>query len=188
MLRAWYDGMLNWLRSLFFKQEMELTLVGLQNAGKTTLVNVLATGSYVEDMIPTVGFNLRKITKGKVQIKMWDLGGQPRFRGMWERYCRGVNAIVYVVDSSNHEDINVARDELHDLLSKPSLENIPLLVLGSKNDLPDCLSAEALIDAMNLKAVTGREVCCYSISAKNEVNIDITLDWLTKHSNNGGRT
>ena len=45
-------------------------------------------------MIPTVGFNMRKVTKGKVTIKLWDLGGQPRFRSMWERYCRGVNAIV----------------------------------------------------------------------------------------------
>ena len=47
-------------------------------------------------MIPTVGFNMRKVTKGKVTIKLWDLGGQPRFRSMWERYCRGVNAIMYV--------------------------------------------------------------------------------------------
>lgn len=48
-------------------------------------------------MIPTVGFNMKKVTKGNVTIKLWDIGGQPRFRGMWERYCRGVNAIVYVL-------------------------------------------------------------------------------------------
>ena len=48
-------------------------------------------------MIPTVGFNMRKITKGNVIIKLWDIGGQPRFRFMWERYSRGVNAIVYMV-------------------------------------------------------------------------------------------
>jgi len=47
-------------------------------------------------MIPTVGFNMRKVTKGNVTMKLWDIGGQPRFRSMWERYCRGVNAIVYV--------------------------------------------------------------------------------------------
>jgi hypothetical protein len=46
-------------------------------------------------MIPTVGFNMKKVTKGNVTIKLWDIGGQPRFRSMWERYCRGVNAIVY---------------------------------------------------------------------------------------------
>lgn len=51
-------------------------------------------------MIPTVGFNMKKVTKGNVTIKLWDIGGQPRFRSMWERYCRGVNAIVYVSSSS----------------------------------------------------------------------------------------
>lgn len=96
---------------------MELTLVGLQNSGKTTLVNVIAvsyylfhlmygswweltpscvyqSGQFLEDSIPTVGFNMRKVTKGNVTMKLWDIGGQPRFRSMWERYCRGVNAIV----------------------------------------------------------------------------------------------
>jgi len=48
-------------------------------------------------MIPTVGFNMRKVTKGNVTIKIWDLGGQRRFRTMWERYCRGVSAIVYIL-------------------------------------------------------------------------------------------
>lgn len=87
---------------------MELTLVGLQNAGKTTLVNTISvsvTHSWIfisctqygkcnEDTIPTVGFNMRKVSKGNVSIKLWDIGGQPKFRGMWERYCRGVSAIV----------------------------------------------------------------------------------------------
>ena len=40
---------------------------------------------------------MRKVTKGNVTIKLWDLGGQPRFRSMWERYCRAVSAIVYAV-------------------------------------------------------------------------------------------
>merc|ERR1739841_142680 len=131
-----FTAFLDWLRSLFFKQEMELSLIGLQNAGKTSLVNVVATGGFSEDMIPTVGFNMRKVTKGKVTIKLWDLGGQPRFRSMWERYCRGVSAIVYVVDAADAENIPTAKTELQELLSKPALEGIPTLVLGNKNDLP----------------------------------------------------
>ena len=55
---------------------MELSLIGLQAAGKTSLVNVIATGSFQDNMIPTVGFNMRKVTKGSVVIKLWDLGGQ----------------------------------------------------------------------------------------------------------------
>jgi ADP-ribosylation factor-like protein 8 len=124
-----FGGLVEWLlekiRSLFFQQEMELTLVGLQNAGKSTLVNVIANGSFSEDLIPTVGFNMRKVTKGKVTIKLWDLGGQPRFRSMWERYCRGVQAIVYVVDSADADNIATAKSELHELLSKPALQGIP---------------------------------------------------------------
>jgi GTPase SAR1 family protein len=57
---------------------MELTLVGLQHAGKTTFVNVIASGAFNEDMIPTVGFNMRKITKGSVTIKLWDIGEQKK--------------------------------------------------------------------------------------------------------------
>jgi ADP-ribosylation factor-like protein 8 len=97
------------------------------------------------------------------------------------------------------------------LISKPQLANIPLLVLGTKNDLPDAIGVDELIARMfvvlnhfphivdtkltlkirpkkknnrrrELNSITGREVCCYSISAKNNVNIDITLDWLIKHA------
>lgn len=171
-------------------------------------------------MIPTVGFNMRKVTKGKVRtplppegprprapavralrseaharpgapavlpvaqvtIKLWDLGGQPRFRSMWERYCRGVSAIVYVVDAADGPNMPAARSELHDLVSKPALASIPLLVLGNKNDLPGALSSDELIEALGLRQVGGREVCCYSISAKNHVNIDLTIEWLIKYS------
>ncbi|XP_076938098.1 ADP-ribosylation factor-like protein 8c [Bidens hawaiensis] len=177
-----WESFLNWLRSLFFKQEMELSLVGLQDAGKTSLVNSIATGGYSEDMIPTVGFNMRKVTKGKVTIKLWDLGGQRRFRSMWERYCRGVNAILYVVDAADWDSIPVAKSELHELLMKPSLNGIPLLVLGNKIDKSQALTKQALIDQLGLDAITGREVSCYMISCKESVNIDMVIDWLIKHS------
>ncbi|KAJ1535783.1 ADP-ribosylation factor-like protein 8B [Nowakowskiella sp. JEL0078] len=127
---------------------MELTLVGLQHSGKTTLVNVIANGQFIEDTIPTVGFNMRKVTKGSVVMKLWDLGGQARFRSMWERYCRGVNAIVFVVDSADVPKIAAAKTELHALLEKPQLANIPVLVLGNKNDLTTALSVEEIIDEL----------------------------------------
>ncbi|KAG2393853.1 hypothetical protein C9374_003617 [Naegleria lovaniensis] len=176
-------SILDWFKSLFWKQELELTLVGLQNAGKTTLVNTISFGQMNEDTIPTIGFNMRKVSKGGVEIKLWDIGGQSKFRNMWERYCRGVGAIVYVVDSASDEQtLEVAKKELHELVSKASLSTIPLLVLGNKNDLPNARSAQELIDKLDLKLITGREVSCYSISAKNSVNIDKTLQWLIKNA------
>ena len=114
-------------------------------------------------------------------MKLWDIGGQPRFRSMWERYCRGVNAIVFVVDAADHDKFEAAKTELHNLLQKPQLQHIPLLVLGNKNDLPNAYTVEEVIDKLNLKTIVNRDVACYSISAKNQVNIDITLQWLMKH-------
>ncbi|KAJ7405074.1 hypothetical protein BTVI_70350 [Pitangus sulphuratus] len=140
--------LLEWLRSLFWKEEMELTLVGLQYSGKTTLLTVLASGQFTEDMIPTVGFNMRKITKGNVTIKVWDIGGQPRFRSMWERYCRGVNAVVYMVDAADLEKVEASKNELHSLIDKPQLHGIPVLVLGNKRDLPGALDEKQLIEKL----------------------------------------
>ena len=99
-------------------------------------------------MIPTVGFNMKKVTKGNVTIKMWDIGGQTRFRSMWERYCRGVNAIVYVVDAADKYKFELSKKELNELLLKPTLSGIPLLVLGNKNDLPEAVTAEELMDTL----------------------------------------
>ncbi|MQM21745.1 hypothetical protein Taro_054790, partial [Colocasia esculenta] len=145
--RPFRDGLLGFLSQLA-SQEMELSLIGLQNAGKTSLVNAIATGGFSEDMIPTVGFNMRKVTKGNVTIKLWDLGGQRRFRTMWERYCRGVSAILYVVDAADRDSIPVSRSEFHDLLVKPSLSGIPLLVLGNKIDKSEALSKQSLVDQL----------------------------------------
>jgi|UniRef100_A0AC34GPL6 ADP-ribosylation factor-like protein 8 len=179
---AMLNRVLDWFRSLFWSEEMELTLVGLQGSGKTTFVNVIASNQFTEDMIPTVGFNMRKITKGNVTIKVWDIGGQPRFRSMWERYCRGVNAIVFMVDAADEDKLEASRNELIQLLDKPQLESIPVLVLGNKKDIPTALDEKQLIERMNLNSIQNREICCYSISCKEKMNIEITLQWLINKS------
>lgn len=76
----------------------------------------------------------------------------------------------------------MAKEELHILLEKPAMEGIPLLVLGNKSDLPEHLAVDELIEALNLKSVTHREVSCYGISAKEETNLDAVLQWLIARS------
>lgn len=176
---AFFSRFIDWISEFFWSKELEFSIIGLQNAGKTTLVGALAHGKFDEDTIPTIGFNYREIKKGKVGLKMWDLGGQPRFRESWEKYCRSADAIVYVVDAADPGSIDVARTQLHQLLSWKSLSEIPLLVLGNKNDIPKSLNEEEIIGKLDLKAVTDRRVACYSISAKNQVNLDITMKWLS---------
>ena len=198
-MAGFFTWVWDWLLWVFWATEMDVTIVGLQNAGKTSLVRVLAVSrvqvqhlyheanikqgnEFTVDTIPTVAFNKKEVKKGHVSIKCWDLGGQPRFRSMWERYCRGVNAIVFVVDAADKDAMPVAREELHALLSKDTLEAIPLLVLGNKSDLPNKLSVDELIDQLDLKSITHREISCYGISAKEETNLEAVLGWLVARS------
>ncbi|EXJ76240.1 arf/Sar family, other [Cladophialophora psammophila CBS 110553] len=181
-MAGFFTWLWDWLLWMFWATEMDVAIVGLQNAGKTSLVRVLAGNEFTVDTVPTVAFNKREVKKGHVSIKCWDLGGQPRYRSMWERYCRGVNAILFVVDATDIEAIPVAREELHNLMDKPTLNAIPLLVLGNKSDLPNKLSVDDLIDQLDLKTIVRREISCYGISAKEETNLEAVLQWLVARS------
>jgi len=105
---------------------------------------------------------------------------------MWEKYCRSVKAIIFMVDSSDLEKIGESADCLHGLFegqdSNPTLEGIPLIVLGNKNDLKNALTKEQLKVRLRLDEITDREVAVYSVSCKTQTNLDATLDWLIRKS------
>ncbi|KIM43392.1 hypothetical protein M413DRAFT_403487 [Hebeloma cylindrosporum] len=171
-----------WITGLFFSKQAEIAVVGLQASGKTSFVNVITSGQWSEDVVPTVAFNFRKVRKGNVTLRIWDVAGQPKFRSMWERYCNGVDAIVFVVDSVDHDKFNTARFELHQLLGQPALTGVPLLVLGNKNDLDGHTAVQDLIKNLQLDKISDRPVSCYSCSMKSQHNLDIVMQWLSSRS------
>ncbi|KIY44816.1 P-loop containing nucleoside triphosphate hydrolase protein [Fistulina hepatica ATCC 64428] len=178
MANVW-TSFLQWVIGLFFSKTAEIAVVGLQASGKTSFVNVIGSGQWSEDVVPTVAFNFRKLRKGNVTLKVWDVAGQPKFRNMWERYCTGVDALVFVVDSADRETHNTARFELHQLLSHFSLAGVPLLVLGNKNDIEGHATVKELIKTLQLDKISDRPVSC---SMKEQHNLDIILEWLTSKS------
>ena len=93
-------GLLSGLLDRFFTKKLEVVLVGLENSGKTTLLNVMSAGHPVETG-PTIGLNVKMVKKGGVQMKCWDIGGQAQYRSEWGRYTRGCDVIIYVVDANN---------------------------------------------------------------------------------------
>ena len=82
------------------------------------------------------------------------------------------------MDSVDISNMETARKELHSLLTFKTLAGIPLLILGNKNDLEGALTEEELIEELNLRAIHGRNIACFSISAKDMISIDITFKWL----------
>ena len=82
------------------------------------------------------------------------------------------------MDSADHEKMDTAKTELHQLLEKPQLAGIPVLVLGNKNDLPNATNETEMIERLELSTIKDREICCYSISCKDNVNIGIVVSEL----------
>ncbi|KAJ9465486.1 ADP-ribosylation factor-like protein 8 [Diplonema papillatum] len=170
------------LKDLFGgNKRIELCLVGLENSGKTTLLNILSSG-YPAETMPTVGLNVKAVKKEGVMMKVWDLGGQERFRGEWPRYTQGCDVIVFVVASNDFERIHIAKKELHKLLEDRHLHGLPLLIVLNKIDLDPHMVKEDVIKEMNLDYISENTWMITQISATQRTNITEVVDWLTKHA------
>lgn len=76
---------------IFGSKEMRLLMLGLDAAGKTTILYKLKLGQDVTT-IPTVGFNVETVTYKNVKFNVWDVGGQDKIRPLWRHYFSGMFA------------------------------------------------------------------------------------------------
>ena len=167
--------------ALFKEKEIELVVVGLENAGKTTLLTLLASGEQPSlDTLPTIGLNVVTFQKGGLTMKCWDLGGQVRYRPEWGRYAKGCNVIVFVVDSADSARFPECKQELHRLLEDPTLSKVPLLIISNKIDLTPHANENEIISALNLDYITEQPWVIFPISALKQINIEQVVEWLAK--------
>src|SRR5574343_1258217 len=103
--------------SLFGRGEIRILILGLDNAGKTTLLYKLQLNQVIET-VPTIGFNLETVTYKNLKLQVWDLGGQGTIRPYWRCYYPNTNAVIYVVDSADKERIEVAKQEMYAMLQE----------------------------------------------------------------------
>ncbi|KAH8961725.1 hypothetical protein BDL97_05G064100 [Sphagnum fallax] len=101
--------------SLFGDREARILVLGLDNAGKTTILYRLQVGEVVST-IPTIGFNVETVQHNNIKFQVWDLGGQTSIRPYWRCYFPNTQAVIYVVDSSDIERMSTAKDEFHSIL------------------------------------------------------------------------
>ena len=133
------------LKSLFSGRQLELVLVGLEGAGKSTLAAQLSFERPTEKG-PTIGVDIKTLKRENVTMKVWDLGGQVQYRSEWAKYAIGCDAIIYVLDTHDKARTSTAKFELHKMLDSEYMKGIPLLVIGNKIDLPGNLSKNEIIE------------------------------------------
>jgi ADP-ribosylation factor-like protein 6 len=81
------------------KKEIKLIVVGLDNSGKSTMINTMKNKKTFNEVTPTVGYNIEKFEKANVNFTMFDMSGQNKYRDMWSDYCKNVDGIIFVIDS-----------------------------------------------------------------------------------------
>merc|ERR1712040_22577 len=134
---------------LFGKKEMRILMVGLDAAGKTTILYKLKLGEIVTT-IPTIGFNVETVEYKNISFTVWDVGGQDKIRPLWRHYFQNTQGLIFVVDSNDRERIGEAAEELNKMLREEELKDVVVLVFANKQDLPNAMSASEVTDKLGL--------------------------------------
>ncbi|TWW76429.1 ADP-ribosylation factor 4-like [Takifugu flavidus] len=164
--------------SLFGKKQVRILMVGLDAAGKTTILYKLKLGEIVTT-IPTIGFNVETVEYKNISFTVWDVGGQDKIRPLWRHYFQNTQGLIFVVDSNDRERVTEAKEELTKMLGEDELREAILLVFANKQDLPNALAISDLTDKLGLHGVRNKWYI-QSACATNGSGLYEGLDWLSK--------
>ena len=159
------------------KPERRIIMIGLDGAGKTTLLYQLKLGDKV-GTVPTVGFNVETIDFENLNLTLWDIGGQGKIRPLWHHYYKDTDAIVFVLDSADHERLAEAKEELWTALTNPYLAASKLLIFANKQDLPGTRTIAQLAEELRLSELRDRVWYIQGCCATTGEGIFEGLTWL----------
>eukprot|EP01128_Nolandella_sp_AFSM9_P002071 TRINITY_DN12462_c0_g1_i1.p1 TRINITY_DN12462_c0_g1~~TRINITY_DN12462_c0_g1_i1.p1 ORF type:complete len:183 (-),score=33.43 TRINITY_DN12462_c0_g1_i1:58-606(-) len=163
----------------FGNKEVRILMVGLDAAGKTTVLYRLKLGEVVTT-IPTLGFNVETVTYKNISFTVWDVGGQERIRRLWRHYYDETDGVIFVVDSNDHARMADARREFEGLMNEPSLRASACLIFCNKQDLPNAMSVAEVTDALGLRNISQRDWHVQGAVATDGQGLTEGLDWLSK--------
>ncbi|KAF8628159.1 hypothetical protein AX17_006029 [Amanita inopinata Kibby_2008] len=159
------------------EREMRILFLGLDNAGKTTILKKL-NGEDVRNVSPTLGFNIKTFIHGKYTLNIWDVGGQRTLRPYWRNYFEQTDAVVWVVDSGDRLRMQDCKQELHALLTEDRLAGASLLVFANKQDIQGSLSVSEISSALDLESIRTHHWQIWPCSAMTGENLVQGLDWV----------
>ena len=165
---------------LLGKQQCRILMVGLDAAGKTTILYQLKLGEMTQTK-PTLGFNVETVSYKNIEFMVWDMGGQDKIRQLWSHYYEGTQALIFVVDSADAARLPEAKSELQKLLAEPELKDALLLVYANKQDVAGALSVQQVAESLQLGDLPDSRVwylqACAAASADG-AGVTDGLDWL----------
>jgi len=170
---------------LWGKKEMRILMVGLDAAGKTTILYKLKLGEIVTT-IPTIGFNVETVEYKNISFTVWDVGGQDKIRPLWRHYFQNTQGFIFVVDSNDRDRVVEAREELQRMLNEDELRDALLLVFANKQDLPNAMNAAEITDKLGLHSLRQRAWYIQSTCATSGDGLYEGLEWLSNSLRKAG--
>ncbi|RWS24330.1 ADP ribosylation factor 79F-like protein [Leptotrombidium deliense] len=166
------------------KGEANILVVGLDNSGKTTILNCFKSrDEKTEEVVPTVGFNVERFKTSNVNFTAFDMSGQGRYRNLWEHYYKNVQGIIFVIDSSDSLRLVVAKEELDLMLKHSEIEgkpNIPILLYANKMDLREAMSSVKISQGLGLTVMKNRPWHIQASNALSGEGLQEGIQWLTE--------
>ena len=163
--------------SLFGNKDVRILIVGLDGAGKTTMLYLLKTGECVKT-IPTIGFNVETLDYKGLNFTVWDVGGQDKIRVLWKHYYQNTDGLIFVVDYNDQDRIEDAAEELRKMLAEEELKNCPVLIMANKQDIEGHLSPEDVEYKLVMKQYLGRTYHVEGTSAVKGSGVKDALVWM----------
>ena len=161
---------------LFSKKEAKVLMLGLDAAGKTTILYQLKLGMNLET-IPTMGFVYEKIEHKNFKLSVWDVAGQDSLRPLWKHYYENTKAIIFVVDSSDEKRMNLAKEELHKILLDHEVKDAIICLLANKMDLK-VMTPKEVENRMELDKFKNRLYKTFGVVGLTGEGLTDALDWL----------
>lgn len=179
---------------MFNKTEFHVLILGIDKAGKTTLLEKLKSlhsnleGLPPDRIVPTVGLNIGRIEVANTKLVFWDLGGQPGLRSIWEKYYEEAHAVIYVIDAACPSRFEDSKSALEKVLRHEDLKGAPLLILANKQDLTEAASGDELARYLDLKKLDERVYMFEAVSAHEGMGIKESVEWLVEVMERSSRT
>ena len=159
-------------------KEAKVVMLGLDNGGKTTLLNTLSSGNG-DEVAPTHGFNVQALRKGDLTLRVHDIGGQQSSWRLWPTFLEAVDIVIFVVDSSDRARLHEVAAALKLLLANGDLAGIPMLLWANKQDLLNSMTTAEIVQSLDLQLIKDRSFQVIGCSARTLKGLSEGIDWIS---------
>ena len=160
------------------KNNFKIIILGIQNAGKTTILYRLALGQLVKTT-PTIGSNVEEINYNNVKFQAWDLGGQENMRSVWDVYYSNTDGVIFVIDSNDKENYEESKNQFYKILQNDTLKNAVILIFANKQDLITSKKVNEIIEIYELDSIKNHVWHIQPCSANTGEGLLTGIKWLS---------